>query len=61
MTEQQQMSDSLLPVFSSKRFVVSGLTFRSVIHFEFVFVYDVRECFNFTFYVMLTSFLSTTY
>ena len=55
------MSDSLLPVFSSKRFVVSGLTFRSVIHFEFVFVYDVRECFNFTFYVMLTSFLSTTY
>ena len=29
------MSGSVLPVFSSKSFVVSGLTFRSLIHFEF--------------------------
>ena len=28
-------------------FVVSGLTFRSLIHFEFVFVYGVRKCSNF--------------
>ena len=34
---------SALPVFSSKRSIVSGLTFRSLIHFEFIFVYDVRE------------------
>ena len=25
----------------------SGLTFRSLIHFEFIFVYGVRKCFSF--------------
>ena len=35
-------------MFSSKSFIVSGLTFRSLMHFEFTFVYDVRECSNFT-------------
>ena len=34
-------------MFSSKSFIVSGLTFRSLIHFEFIFVYGVRECSNF--------------
>ena len=29
------MSLSVLPMFSSKSFIVSGLTFRSLIHFEF--------------------------
>ena len=29
--------------FSSKSFIVSGLTFRSLIHFEFIFVYDVTS------------------
>ena len=38
---------SVLPVFSSKRFIVSGLIFRSLIHFEFMFVYGVRKCSNF--------------
>ena len=33
------MSESVLPMFSSRSFVVSGLTFRSLIHFEFIFVY----------------------
>ena len=33
--------------FSSKSFIVSGLTFRFLIHFEFIFVYDVRKCFSF--------------
>ena len=28
-------------------FCLSGLMFRSLIHFEFIFVYGVRECFNF--------------
>ena len=30
-------------MFSSKSLIVSGLTFRSLIHFEFIFVYGVRE------------------
>ena len=30
-------------MFSSKSFIVSGLTFRSLIHFEFIFVYGVRK------------------
>ena len=34
-------------MFYSKSFTVSGLTFRSLIHFEFIFVYGVRECSNF--------------
>ena len=32
---------------SSKSFIVSGLTFRSLIHFEFSFVYGVRKGSNF--------------
>ena len=28
-------------------FIVSGLTFRSLIHFEFIFVYGLRKCSNF--------------
>ena len=43
----QFMSKSVLPMISSKSFVVSGLTFRSLIHFEFAFVYGVRYCSNF--------------
>ena len=31
-------------MFSSKSFIVSGLTFRSLIHFEFIFVYGVIKC-----------------
>ena len=37
------MSESVLPIFSSRSFIVSGLTFRSLIHFEFIFVYGVRN------------------
>ena len=29
-------------MFSSRSFTVSGLTFRSLIHFEFIFVYGIR-------------------
>ena len=29
------------------RILVSGLTFRSLIHFEFIFVYGIRKCSNF--------------
>ena len=38
------MSESVLPLFSSRSFIVSGLMFRSLIHFEFIFVYGVRKC-----------------
>ena len=31
-------------MFSSRSFIVSGLTLRSLIHFEFIFVYGVRKC-----------------
>ena len=41
------MSDSVLPMFSSRSFRVSGLTFRSLIHFEFIFVDGVRKCSSF--------------
>ena len=43
------MSSSVLPMFSSKSFTVSGLTFRSLIHFEFIIVHGVRKCSNFIF------------
>ena len=39
--------ESVLPMFSSRSFIVSGLTFRSLIHFEFIFVCGVRKCFSF--------------
>ena len=41
------MSESVLPMFSSSSFIVSGLMFRSLIHFEFIFVYGVRRCSSF--------------
>ena len=41
------MSESILSMFSSRSFIVSGLTFRSFVHFEFIFVYGVRKCSSF--------------
>ena len=41
------MSLSVLPMFSSKSFIGSGITFRSLIHFELIFEYGVRKCSNF--------------
>ena len=41
------MSQSVLPVFSSRSFIVSSLTFRSLIHFEFIFVNGIRKCSSF--------------
>ena len=41
------MSKRVLSMFSSRIFIVSGLTFRSLIHFEFMFVYGIRECSDF--------------
>ena len=39
----QFISKSILPVFSSRSFIVSGLTFRFLIHLWFSFVYCVRK------------------
>ena len=37
------MSSTALPMFCSKCFIISGLTFRALINFEFIFVYGVRK------------------
>ena len=37
----------LLDYFETIDFIVSGLTLRSLIHFEFIFVYGVRKCSSF--------------
>ena len=34
-------------MLSSKNLIVSGLTFRFSIHFEFIFAYSIKECSNF--------------
>ena len=41
------MSKSVLFMFPSSTFIVFGLTFKTLIHFEFIFVYGIRECSNF--------------
>ena len=41
------MSKSILPILSHRSFMVSSLTFRPLIHFEFIFIYDVRKQFGF--------------
>ena len=38
------MSESVLLMFSSRSFIVSGLMFKFLIYFEFIFVYGVRKC-----------------
>ena len=42
-------------MFSSRRFIVSGLRFRSLIHFEFIFVYGVRKCSSFILFVAMVN------
>ena len=41
------MSKRLLPLFSSRILLISHLTFRFFIHFEFIFVYGIRKCSTF--------------
>ena len=42
------MSEDVLPVFSSRSFMLSCLIFKSLSHFESIFVHDVKVCSNFT-------------
>ena len=37
------MSRNVLPMCSLKSFILSDLTFMSLIHFELIFVYGVRK------------------
>ena len=50
------MLKSVLPMFSSKSFIASGLIFSSLIHFEFIFVYRVKECSSFIFLYVAVQF-----
>ena len=43
----QFMSKSALPTFSSRSFIESSLIFRSLTHFEFIFIYEVGEYSNY--------------
>ena len=45
----QFMSKSVLPVYSSDSFMVSGLMFRPLINFDFISIYGIRKCSNFSF------------
>ena len=38
------MAKSVLHMFSSRSFIVSGLTLKLLNHFGFVFVYDMSVC-----------------
>ena len=41
------MSENVLPVFPSGIFMVSSFIFKSLNHFELIFVYDVKVCSHF--------------
>ena len=41
------MSENVLPMLFSKSFIISGVTSRSLVKFEFIFVYGVRKCSSF--------------
>ena len=43
----QLMPENVLPVLSTRNFIVSCLIFKSLRHFEFIFVDGVRVCSNF--------------
>ena len=55
------MLENVLPMFSSRSFMVPCLIFKYVNYFDFIFVYRVQECANFIGLHVLSSFPSTTY
>ena len=44
-----KMSEILLPMFSSRIYMILGLTFKSLIHFEFILACGVRRWPSFIF------------
>ena len=59
-TSMRFVSETVLPMCSSKGFIASSILFRSLIHFEFIFVYGVSVLVSF-YYMSQSRFLSTTY
>ena len=55
------MSKSILPMFSFRSFIVFNFTFRSLIHFELIFVCCAENVLVSFFYMELFSFPSTTF
>ena len=55
------MSSSVLPMFSSKSFIVSGLIFRSLTHFELSLCMVLASVLISFFYMLQSSFASTIY
>ena len=54
------MSENVLPTFSSKSLMVSCLIFKTLSHFEFIFMHGVRVVPVSLVYMWLSSFPSTT-
>ena len=54
------MSKSVLPMFSSRSFMVSSLTFRSLIHCDFILYMVLENVLISFFYIWLSSFPRTT-
>ena len=50
------MSNILLPMLSFRIFMVSGLTFKSLIYFEFILIYGVRRWSTFIFFAHIFQF-----
>ena len=50
------MSKNILPMFSSRIFILPNLTFRSLINFGITFVYDVREYPNYILFCVAVQF-----
>ena len=50
------MLESVLLMFSSRSFIVSGPTFGSLIHFGVIFVYGVRKCSSFILFQVVEQF-----
>ena len=55
------MSKSILPMFSFRSSMVSSLTFRSLIYFEFIFVHCMKICANFILLCVAVQFSSVNY
>ena len=56
-----EMFEILLPMFSPKIFVIMNITFKCLIHFEFILGYGVRSWSNFYFCTYLSNFSNTIY
>ena len=57
----REMFETLLLMFSSRKFMVLNLTFKSLIHFEFILVHGVRRWSSFFFFPHLSNIPNTIY